>query len=112
LEAAVPLHDAQSARILLIPMDATPAGVPATRELAVPGLGGLIGLVADAHNTGWYATATSPRGVKLLHIDREGHFQLLRESPLTTWGLPSPDGRHLAFVDTAAFSNFWSVRLF
>ena len=111
-EAAVPVHDPHEARIRLIALNAPPENASDTRDLLVPGLGGLIGLIADANNTGWFATATSPRGVKLLHIDRSGQTQLLRECPNTTWGLPSPDGKRIAFVDQAAISNFWSVPSF
>jgi hypothetical protein len=111
-EVAIPVHDPRRAGILLIGLDASPSHAPATKKLEVPGLGGLLGLAADANNNGWFASATSSRGVKLLHIDRDGRFQVLRECPIATWGLPSPDGRRLAFVDQAAYSNFWSVRLF
>jgi len=111
-EAAMPNHDPRQARILLIGLDASPDDTPATRDLQVPGLGGLIGLIADAKDDGWFASATSSRGVKLLHINRNGQFRVLRECPTSTWGLPSPDGRLLAFTDHAAYSNFWSARLF
>ena len=111
-EAAMPNHDPRQARVLLIDLDAPPGHAQATSELQVPGLGGLLGLVADAQGDGWFASATSSRGVKLLHIDRNGRFQLLRECPSSTWGVPSPNGQRLAFVDQTAFSNFWSIKLF
>jgi len=111
-EVAVPNHDPRQTRILLIRLDTSPDDTPATRELEVPGLGGLVGLIADANDGGWFASATSSRGVRLLHINRSGQFRVLRECPTATWGLPSPDGRLLAFIDHAAYSNFWSVRLF
>ena len=111
-EVAMPDHDPRAARILLIDLDAPPGDPRATSELQVPGLGGLIGRVADANGDGWFASAASSGGVKLLHIDREGRFQLLRECPSSTWVVPSPNGERLAFVDQAAFSNFWSIRLF
>jgi Tol biopolymer transport system component len=111
-EAAMPNHDPRQARVLLIDLDAPPGHAQATSELQVPGLGGLLGLVADAKGDGWFASATSSRGVKLLHIDRNGRFQLLRECPSSTWGVPSPNGQRLAFVDQTAFSNFWSIKLF
>jgi hypothetical protein len=111
-EVAMPNHDQRQTRILLIGLDASIGDTPATNELRVPGLGGLVGLVADAGDNGWFASATSSRGVKLLHINRNGRFRVLRECPTSTWGLPSPDGRLLAFADHAAYSNFWSVRLF
>ena len=44
-EVAMPNHDPRQARILLIGLDASPDDTPATRELQVPGLGGLIGLI-------------------------------------------------------------------
>jgi hypothetical protein len=111
-EVAMPNHDPRQARVLLIDLDAPPGHAQAASELPVPGLGGLLGLIADAKGDGWFASATSSRGVKLLHIDRNGRFHLLRECPSSTWGVPSPDGQRLAFVDQAAFSNFWSIQSF
>jgi Tol biopolymer transport system component/tRNA A-37 threonylcarbamoyl transferase component Bud32 len=111
-EAAIPVHDPRQARILLVALHAPPGQTPATRELQVPGLAGLLGLIADANDTGWFASATLSRGVKLLHINRAGQFRVLRECPIGTWALPSPDGRRLAFVDQSAVSNFWSIELF
>jgi hypothetical protein len=75
----------------------------------VPGLSALRGLIADVNGRGWFASATSTRGVKLLRITRDGRFHLLRECPIATWGQPSPDGKSLAYIDQAAFSNFWSI---
>jgi hypothetical protein len=111
-EVAMPNHDPRQARVLLIGLDAPPGHPQATSELQVPGLGDLLGLRADAKGDGWFASATSSRGVKLLHIDRNGRFQLLRECPSATWIVPAPDGQRLAFVDQAAFSNFWSIQSF
>ncbi len=89
-EVAMPNHDPRQARVLLIGLDAPAGRAQATSELQVPGLGDLLELVADAKGAGWFASATSSRGVKLLHIDRSGRFQLLQECPSSTWGVPSP----------------------
>jgi hypothetical protein len=111
-EVAVPNHDQRQARILLIDLNVPPGHAQSIRELPIGGPGSLLGLVADAKGDGWFASATSSHGVKLLHIDRNGQFKLLRECPSSTWVVPSPNGRRLAFVDQAPFSNFWSIKLF
>ena len=40
------------------------------------------------------------------YIDRSGQFEVLREGAMMTWGIPSPDGHHLAFVDQTLMSNY------
>lgn len=105
-DVAIPNHDPRQAQILLISLD-----TPSTRELAMPILGGLLGLVADRKGDGWFASARASQGVKLLHIGRDGRFQVLKECPIATWAIPSPDGRHVAFVDQALFANIWKVDL-
>jgi hypothetical protein len=60
-EAAMPNHDSSHAQVLLIGLDAPPGNAHATSELQVPGLGNLLGLVADAKGDGWFASATSSR---------------------------------------------------
>jgi hypothetical protein len=50
--------------------------------------------------------------VKLVYIDLQGNFRVLRESPYVTWGIPSPDGRHIAFVDQEVLSNVWRLEGF
>jgi hypothetical protein len=38
-------------------------------------------------------------GYSLLYIDLKGHARVLRESGAAIWGVPSHDGRRLAFPD-------------
>jgi hypothetical protein len=109
MEVAVPNHDPREARITLVPLDGSSANSFKPRELQVPGLGGLRGLIGAADNRGWFASLTFGRGVKLVYIRRNGRFNVLRESPVITWGLPSPDGKRLAFVDQTLSSNLWSI---
>jgi len=46
-------------------------------------------------------------GYDLGFIDRSGKMSVLRQVAVPTWGVPSPDGKKLAFVDQAASTNAW-----
>jgi dipeptidyl aminopeptidase/acylaminoacyl peptidase len=48
----------------------------------------------------------SPDG-KGLYVDLAGHVRLLRESPIPIWGVPSRDGRKLAFPAQTVSINVW-----
>src|SRR5215831_5680376 len=49
---------------------------------------------------GFYVSSSSPRGATLLYIDLKGKVSALWEQKGSwqTWGIPSPDGRHLAIL--------------
>jgi hypothetical protein len=42
-----------------------------------------------------------------LYVNQQGESRVLRDTPWGTWGVPSPDGSKLAFVDKAVDSNVW-----
>jgi hypothetical protein len=52
-----------------------------------------------------------PAGAAVLHIDMEGNAQSIWQQPVpsTTWGIPSPDGRHLAMYGTSWDANVWMI---
>ena len=63
---------------------------------------------------GFYVSSSSPRGVTLLHIDLTGKQSIVwdQKGGLQTWGVPSPDGRHLAIMGHTMDSNVWMIENF
>ena len=60
---------------------------------------------------GFYVSSLSPRGTTLLYIDLKGHASAVWEQKgnYATWGVPSPDGRHLAILGYTVDSNVWML---
>jgi hypothetical protein len=84
------------------------------QEINVKGWGRLQNLEISADGKAFYSGSTSPEGATLLRIDMEGRAQVLwrqKGSPMT-WGMASPDGRHLAFSGSVQNSNLWMVEGF
>jgi len=52
-----------------------------------------------------------PSGDTLLHIDLNGNVQPVWRQlyPARTWGIPSPDGRHLTMRAVSADANVWMI---
>jgi serine/threonine protein kinase/Tol biopolymer transport system component len=63
---------------------------------------------------GFYLASTSPRGATLLYVDLNGQASVLWEQKgsLGTWGVPSPDGRHVAILGDTVDSNVWMLENF
>ena len=63
---------------------------------------------------GFYVSSRSPRGATLLYIDVGGHAIPMWEQKgsFETWGVPSPDGRHLAILGYTVDSNVWMLENF
>ena len=61
-----------------------------------------------------YCGSVSPEAATLLRIDMEGQVQVLwrQKGATATWGVPSPDGRHLAVLGAIIDSNQWMVEGF
>jgi serine/threonine protein kinase len=58
-----------------------------------------------------FVSTLEPGGAALLHIELNGEAQpIWRQSQaFSTWGFPSPDGRHLAILGSNAESNAWLI---
>jgi eukaryotic-like serine/threonine-protein kinase len=97
-------------RIRLLPLR---GGEP--RDLVVNGWYGFYeGPDWSPDGKGFYVGASSPQGATLLYIDLEGHANALWEQKgsFATWGVPSPDGRHLAILGWTVDSNVWMLENF
>jgi hypothetical protein len=82
-------------------------------EVAVPGRKELNVLYWAADGKGWFASSVTPgNGQYLLHVNPRGESQVLFEQPqdgLDTWGVPSHDGKHLAFLRWTNAANVWMI---
>ena len=85
------------------------------REIRVRGWSNLSEVRWTADGRGLFVTSVTPSGgAVLLHVNAQGEAQILRENPGGDYspGVPSPDGRHLAFVSTADNKNMWMMENF
>ena len=69
------------------------------RDVVVEGWSGFQSMDWAANGQGLYVSSYSAMHSSLLHIDLNGQATLLRQQmgSFETWGIPSPNGRHLAF---------------
>jgi Tol biopolymer transport system component/predicted Ser/Thr protein kinase len=83
-------------------------------EITVKGWGCLLNLESSPDGRTFYCGSTSPEAATLLRVDMEGRAQILwrQKGSSLTWGMPSPDGRHLAFSGSVINSNLWMVEGF
>jgi Tol biopolymer transport system component len=88
----------------------------AVHDVIVKGWAGLESLHWSPNGKGWYTSSHRAAGGTLLHVDLKGHASVLRqEGPHGWpghWGLPSPDGRYLAFPEYTSANNVWMIENF
>ena len=83
------------------------------RDVVVEGWSGFQSMDWAANGQGLYVSSHSAMHSSLLHIDLNGQATLLRQQmgSFETWGIPSPNGRHLAFLEWSSISNVWMMDL-
>lgn len=81
------------------------------REISVPDYDGFAAISWDATGTGFFASSSRGDVGLILHVDLEGHTRIVRRqmTPRTSWAIPSPDGKHLAFMEWTAAGNVWML---
>jgi serine/threonine protein kinase len=84
----------------------------ALRDITVKGWGQFWNVAWVMDGKGFYVACHIPP--TLLHVDLEGHAQVLRQTGpfFDIYGLPSPDGRHLALQEWRMPSNAWMIENF
>jgi Tol biopolymer transport system component len=87
------------------------------REIDVKGWNYLRRVSWAADGDGLFVARNPISGSTLLYVDLEGRSEVLwqhGETPGTpsTWGIPSPDGRNLAFVGYSVDTNVWVLEYF
>jgi eukaryotic-like serine/threonine-protein kinase len=102
--AAIPNHDAQSPSIRLVRLD----GAGGESEIKIREAFQLWGICWAADGKGFFAEARTPAQHWLEYIRLSGEVHLLRETTGNTWGVPSPDGKKLAFVDATIERNVFA----
>jgi Tol biopolymer transport system component len=102
--AAIPNHDAQSPSIRLVRLD----GKGGEREIKIRQPYQLWGIGWARDGKGFFAEARTEAQHWLEYIRLSGEVHVLRETNGNTWGVPSPDGKKLAFVDTTIERNVFA----
>ena len=103
-QAAIPNHDVKSARVRLVALGSKR---PAEREVELAGLRSLSGLTWAANGSGWFIPVPTPLGNRLIFASTDGHWHALGD--IHGWGVPSPDGHRLAFVNPISATNAWVI---
>ena len=107
---AFPIHDVNSRTIRIVPLGKS-RGARKPEEIVAGTFAGIAGLTWAVDGKGFYAQASTDAGALLLYVDLHGRAVVLKESVSGTWGVPSPDGKKLAFVDYLVDSNVWMSTL-
>jgi len=85
------------------------------RDIDVEGWNSLNHISWATDGKGWYVSSELALASTLLYVDLSGNPTiLLREPGLFTeiWGIPSPDGKHLAFLRYNSGNNAWALEGF
>jgi Tol biopolymer transport system component len=84
------------------------------REFKIKGVDGLDTLTWAANGKSLFVSSRTQYDSVLLHVDLQGNAQVLwrKEGGLATFGIPSPDGRHLAMLGWTLNSNIWMMENF
>ena len=99
-------HDPENPGIQLIPLGSHRSIQPSA--IPVPGFGVVRGVTWASDAKGFFVETKTTTGYDLLYVNRAGHATLLRQSPIAIWGVPSRDGKKLAFPSLTVASNVWA----
>ena len=86
----------------------------AMEEFAVKGWKSLDSVAWTADGKALFVSNHTQDGSVLLHVSLQGNSQVLwrQEGGVGTFGIPSPDGRHLAIMGWTLNSNIWMMENF
>jgi DNA-binding winged helix-turn-helix (wHTH) protein/Tol biopolymer transport system component len=85
----------------------TSSGKSAIVDIALPGHGIILKPTWSPDARGFYVESKTDIGYSLLYVDRAGKASVLRDTQYPVWGVPTRDGKKLAFVDQSASKNVW-----
>jgi hypothetical protein len=91
-----------------------PLGGGQTRTITPKGHSDLLELNWAMDSQSMFVSTLEPDGATVLHVDLNGDVQTLWHQPQSvfTWGLPSPDRRHLAILGASSEANVWVISNF
>jgi hypothetical protein len=101
-------HDPDNPGIQLIHLSPNRSIPPST--IPVLGFGEVRGATWLPDAKGFFVETKTMTGYNLLYVDQAGHAKLLRQSPIAIWGIPSRDGKKVAFPSLTVASNAWAGR--
>jgi serine/threonine protein kinase len=86
----------------------------ATRTITVNGYSDLLEFFWANDSQSMFFSTFAPDGGSLLHVSLTGQAHPIWHRPQSThaWGFPSPDGRHLAIMDSHSESYVWMISNF
>jgi Tol biopolymer transport system component len=95
--------------VYVLPLDGSPV-----RDLTVAGWNGFNTFDWSVDSKGFFTSNTTALGATLLFVDLKGkpHPLWQQRSGSFTWGVPSPDGRHLAIFGQDFNGNMWMIENF
>ena len=105
-QVAIPNHDSREARIRLVSLQPDSTRTE-EREVILPELADLSGVVWSASGHGWFVSVSMTVGKRMLYVYPDGSFRPLGDIP--GWAVPSPDGHRIAFVNTITATNAWLI---
>ena len=85
------------------------------RDVDVKGWNSLNHINWAADSKGWYVSSELALASTLLYVDLSGNPTILLREPgffTEIWGIPSPDGKHLAFLRFNSGNNAWMLNGF
>ena len=99
----------QGSRIHILPLDGGPL-----QTVQVKGWDHLVLIYWSADGQSWLTCGFTPSSTVLLRVDKQGNAVAIWEQKevRVIYGLPSPDGRHLAIVSTLSKRNVWLMEGF
>jgi hypothetical protein len=106
LQVAIPQHSSHDARIRVLSLEPK-QNEASEREIVLPGLTDLWGLVWAADGQGWFVSVKTTVGNQLLYVHSDGRFQSLGD--INGWAVPSPDGHRVAFLNSITATNAWLI---
>jgi serine/threonine protein kinase/Tol biopolymer transport system component len=88
-----------------------PLGEGRTRTITIKGYSDLQELNWAIDSQSMFVSSVEPGAFSLLRVGLNGDARpvLQQSQPKLRWGLPSPDGRHLAIMGTSSEANVWMI---
>ena len=105
-QVAIPNHTSVDAKVRIIALRGT-RPPSEERTVTLSGLTSLNAVVWSADGNGWFVTIRAPLQGELFYANLDGQLWELSPS-ISTYVVPSPDGRHVAFPNSLGLSNAWS----